>query len=75
MQRLRAEHQVHERRALHDTRAFLAGHAAAHTDNDFRVLLLQFTPPAKLGEHLLLGLLAHRTGIEQDYIRFFHQFG
>ena len=33
MQGLGSEHQVHERRAFDDALAFLAGHAATHTDN------------------------------------------
>ena len=37
MQRLRAEHQVDERRALGDALAFLARDAAADADDDVRV--------------------------------------
>ena len=38
MQRLRAEHEIHERRALGDGLAFLARHAAAHADEHVRAL-------------------------------------
>ena len=69
MQGLRAEHQVDVRRALDDGRALLAGHAAAHADQQARVALLQVAHAAQVGEHLLLGLLAHRAGVEQDQVR------
>ncbi len=67
VQRLRAEHEVHVRRALHDGLALLARDAAA--DADQHALLLQVLDAAEVAEHLLLRLLAHRAGVEQDQVR------
>ena len=66
VQGLRSEHQVDVGRALDDRRAFLAGDAAA--DADQRALVLQVLDPAEVAEHLVLGLLAHRAGVEQDQV-------
>jgi len=66
VQGLRAEHQVHERRALDDRLAFLRGHAAAHADDDFAAFVLQALPHAQLAEHLFLRLFADGAGIDQD---------
>ncbi|MCY1298235.1 hypothetical protein D9M70_477100 [compost metagenome] len=75
VQGLRAEHHVDVGRALADGGAFLAGHAAADADHQFRVLLLQLAPAAKLRKHLFLRLLADRAGIEQDHVGFFRMRG
>jgi hypothetical protein len=66
VQGLRAEHEVDIGRALDDGRAFLAGHAAA--DADQHALLLQVLDAAEVGEDLLLRLLAHRAGVEEDQV-------
>ena len=66
MQRLRAEHDVDVGRALDDGRALLAGDAAA--DADQHAAGLQVLDAAEVGEHLLLRLLAHRAGVEQDQV-------
>ena len=66
VQRLRAEHHVDVGRALDDGRAFLAGDAAAHADQ--HALGLQVLHAPEVGEHLLLRLLAHRAGVEQDQV-------
>ncbi len=66
VQRLRAEHEVDVGRALDDGRAFLAGHAAAHADQ--HALRLQVLDAAEVGEHLLGGLLAHRTAVVEDEV-------
>jgi hypothetical protein len=66
VQGLRAEHQVDIGRAFDDGRAFLAGHAAA--DADQHALLLQVLDAAEVAEHLLLRLLAHRAGVEEDQV-------
>jgi hypothetical protein len=49
--------------------AFLAGHAAA--DADHHALGLQVLDAAEVAEDLLLGLLAHRAGVEQDEVGLF----
>ena len=66
VQRLRAEDEVDVRRALDDRRAFLAGDAAA--DADQRAARLQVLDAAEVAEHLLLRLLAHRAGVEEDQV-------
>src|SRR5207237_8836715 len=47
VQRLRAEHDVDERRALDDRGAFLARDAAAHGDHQARLRALQMPHPAE----------------------------
>jgi hypothetical protein len=59
------------RRPRHDGLALLAGHAAADADDQVGVLLLEVLHPAQVVEDLLLRLLAHRAGVEQDHVRFF----
>ena len=66
VQRLRAEHDVDIGRALDDRRAFLAGDAAA--DADQHALLLEVLDAAEVAEDLLLRLLAHRAGVEEDQV-------
>ena len=68
VQRLWAEHHVDIRRALNDGRAFLAGHAAAHADQ--HALGLQVLHAAQVAEDLLLSLLAHRAGVEENQVGF-----
>ena len=64
------EHQVHIRITLaqlfHDMR--LLRHAAADTDDQFRVLFLQFFQRADIAEHPLLCMFPHRAGVEQDQV-------
>ena len=69
VQGLRSEHEVDERRAPDDRIALLAGHAAADADDHRGLVLLELLPAAELAEHLLLGLLADRAGIDQDDVR------
>ena len=69
--RLRTEHEIDIRRALLDGFALLARHAAAHADNKFGLVLLPGFPAAELGEHLFLGFLADRAGIQQKHVGFF----
>jgi len=71
MQRLWTEHQVHIRRALDDGYPFLTGHAATHADQQLRVALLEVAHAPEVGEHLLLRLLAHRAGVEQNEVGLF----
>src|SRR5215472_12267645 len=66
MQRLRAEDEVDVRRALDDRLALLARDAAA--DADQRAARLQVLDAAEVAEDLLLRLLAHRAGVEEDEI-------
>ena len=73
VQRLRPEHHVDVGRTLDDRRAFLAGHAAA--DADQHALLLEVLDAAEVGEHLLLRLLAHRAGVEEDEVGLVHVLG
>ena len=66
VQGLRAEDHVDKGRARNDGLAFLAGHAAAHADDQFGSGRLHGPEVAQVGEDLLLGLLADGTGVEQD---------
>jgi hypothetical protein len=75
MQGLRAEHHVDEGRARDDGRALLAGDATADADDEVGVRLLQMTHPAEVVEHLFLGLLAHRAGVEEDDVGVFRRAG
>ena len=68
MQGLRAEHHVHVRRARHNGRAFLAGHAAAHADQHMRVVAFVVPYATEIVKHFLLRFFAHRAGVEQDHI-------
>ena len=52
-----------------DGLAFLAGDAAADTDDHVRALGLEPAPLAQQREHLLLRLLAHRAGVHQQHVR------
>jgi len=69
MQGLRAEDQIHIGRAAHDFSAFLAGDAAADADQEPRLRGLQAANAPQVGKHLLLRLLAHGTGVEEDEVR------
>jgi hypothetical protein len=66
VQGLRPEHEVDVRRAADDRRAFLAGNATA--DADQSALCLQVLEATEVAEHLLLRLLAHRAGVEEDEV-------
>ena len=68
MQGLRAEHQVHARRALHDGAGLLARDAAAHADDDMRPRGLERAPFAQQRIHLVLGFLAHRAGVHDENV-------
>ena len=70
MQRLRAEHHVDVGRARDDRLAFLRGDAAANPDDHLRALALERLEAAEVREHLLLGLLPHGAGIEEDDVGF-----
>src|SRR5690606_3032186 len=69
VQGLRAEDEVDMRRAFDDRLAFLAGDAAADADDEGLVGCLELLPAPELAEDLLLGLLADRTGIDEDDVR------
>ncbi len=69
VQGLGPEDHVHVGRALGDGRALLARHAAADADHQPRALGLERLPAPELREHLLLRLLAHGAGVEQDEVR------
>jgi hypothetical protein len=75
VQGLRAEHDIDVRRAGDDGFALLAGDAAADADHQVRIQLLQVLDPAEVVENLLLRLLAHRAGVEQDDVGFFRVVG
>ena len=66
VQRLRPEDEVDEGRAADDALALLAGHAAADPDQEFGLAFLQRAELAELGIELVLRLLAHRTGVDEN---------
>jgi hypothetical protein len=70
VQRLRTEDEVHVGRAADDLLALLARDAAGHADHELRARALERLHAAEIGEHLLLRLLAHRAGIEEDEVGF-----
>ena len=74
MQGLRPEDEIDIRGAGDDGRALLAGDAAADADHQIGIELLQVPDPAQVVEYLLLRLLAHRAGIEQDDVGFLGAF-
>src|SRR5690625_3082326 len=49
-----------------DGLAFLAGHAAAHTDDQVRTLLFELAHAPQIGKDFFLGFFTHRTGVEKD---------
>ena len=63
MQRLRAEHEVHVRRAPADLRALLARDAAADADDEVGLAPFQLFPAPQLVEHLFLRLFPYGTGV------------
>ena len=75
MECLRAKDQVDIGRPLTDFCAFLAGHTAAHTNNQIRIFLLQVLPATQLVEHLLLRFFANGAGVEQQYVRLIGRIG
>ncbi len=68
VQGLRPEHHVHVRRTTAQRLALLAGHATADANDQSRAGMLEMAPLAELREHLLLRLLADRTGVEQQHV-------
>ena len=68
MQRLRAEDDVHVRRAANDRFALLARHASAHADENAGTRALERLHAPEVGEDLLLRLLAHGARVEQDEV-------
>src|SRR5690606_13177675 len=66
VQRLRPEDEIDVGRAPDDRLALLAGDAAADADQQIGSLALERARAPELGDHLLLCLLAHRAGVEQD---------
>ena len=71
MQGLRAEHEIHEWRALDDAIALLRRHTATDADQDRLSALFQLPPTTELTEHLFLRFFANRAGIDQDNVGFF----
>ena len=69
VQGLGTVHDVDIGRALPDRGALLARHAAADPDHQIRTRLLPRAPAADFREHLLLSLLAHRAGVDQQDVR------
>ena len=66
MQGLWTKNNIHIGRPLNDGRALLAGHATAHTDQ--HAFLFEVPDPAQVRENLLLRLLPHRAGVEQNQV-------
>ncbi len=71
MERLWSEHEVDVGRAGDDRAAFLARDAAADADHEAGPRALEVLHPSEIGEHLLLRLLAHRAGVEEDEVGVF----
>ena len=69
VQRLRAEHHVHIRRALDNCLAFLRRHTAGHADNHIGIVFFQVFDAAQVGKYFFLRFFAHGTGVEQDDVR------
>jgi len=65
-----AKHQIHIRIAFPQLvhNMLLVCHAAAQADDQPRLFLLQGFQRAHIAKHTLFGVLAHRTGVEQDQI-------
>ena len=68
MQGLGPEDDVDEGRAVEQRRAFLAGHAAPHADEQVRVGVLELLQPPQVRAHLVLRLVADGAGVEDDEI-------
>jgi len=68
VQGLRTKHHIDIRRTLNNGLAFLAGHTAAHTNNQVGVGFFQVLDTPQIAEHLFLRFFTHRTGIEQNDI-------
>jgi hypothetical protein len=68
VQGLRPEHEVDERRALQDRGALLARDATADADDQVGTLLFELAPAAEQREDLLLRLLAHGAGVQQQHV-------
>ena len=68
MQRLRAEDDVDIGRAADDLPTLLARDTSAHADENVGTRTLERLHAPEVGEHLLLRLLAHRAGIEEDEV-------
>ncbi len=71
VQGLRAKHHIHIRRALDDHVALLTGDTAAHPDQQVGIGSFKRSHAPQIGKHLFFGLLAYRTGIEQNDISLF----
>jgi hypothetical protein len=69
VERLGAEHEIHERRALQQRGALLARNAAADADEEVRAFFLQLAPAAEQREHFFLRFVAHGAGVEQQNVR------
>ena len=68
MQGLGAEDHVHVRGLLDDPLSFLTRDAASDGDPEVRVFLLQVPDPAEFRIDLLLRLVAHGAGVEDDEV-------
>ena len=66
-----AEHQVQVRRPPQQRLPFLLGHAPAHAQDDV-LLFLELTPPAERAVDLLLGLVPHAAGVQDDQVGVVH---
>src|SRR5580765_9052841 len=66
----RAEDQVDRRGAALDRALMKLRHAAHHADDELGLLRLEQAKLAELREHLILGLLTDRTGIDENQVGF-----
>ena len=64
--RARIRHLVEVRDALEQLRPAALRHAAHEAEHDVRLLAAVGAHAAHLAERLLLGLVAHRTGVDED---------
>jgi hypothetical protein len=66
----RAEDEVDRRGAALDRALMKLRHAAHHTDDELGFLRLEQAKLAELREHLVLGLLADRAGVDENQVGF-----
>jgi hypothetical protein len=67
----RAEDKVQIRDPAQGPLALLLGHTAAEPDQDLRPIAFEQPELAQAGVDLVLGLLAHAAGVEQDEVGLF----
>ncbi len=61
-----SDHQVHVRGPLEDSLLLFLGHATQHADDRLRLPLLGLLQPAQGAVDLVLGMLPHAAGVEEN---------